>query len=205
MERDINQQASTTLCRGGCGFFGSAATDGLCSKCFKDSLKRKQDPARLSPTSVTAVVSNAAAALVAVGDTHPSQHASTSISALIDQQHSNQVQLSTLTPSHGLESDLRPSASSSSFESGCSAASDSTTESGQQQQQSSPPKKKPNRCHSCNKRVGLTGFPCRCGGMFCGEHRYSDTHTCSFDYKALGAQEIRKNNPVVVSEKIQKL
>ena len=44
-------------------------------------------------------------------------------------------------------------------------------------------KKKKNRCQSCKKKVGLTGFTCRCGGLFCSIHRYSDKHDCSFDYK----------------------
>lgn len=65
--------------------------------------------------------------------------------------------------------------------------------------------KKKNRCQMCRKKVGLTGFECRCGGLFCSLHRYSDKHECSFDYKQLGAQEIRKNNPIVVGEKIQKI
>ncbi|CAG0880574.1 unnamed protein product [Cyprideis torosa] len=64
-------------------------------------------------------------------------------------------------------------------------------------------RKKRNRCGVCKKRVGLTGFGCRCGGLFCAVHRYSDKHECSFDYKTHGAEEIRKNNPVVVGEKIQ--
>ncbi|XP_055644409.1 AN1-type zinc finger protein 6-like [Toxorhynchites rutilus septentrionalis] len=66
-------------------------------------------------------------------------------------------------------------------------------------------KKKKNRCVTCRKKVGLTGFECRCGGLFCAIHRYSDKHDCSFDYRELGAAEIRRNNPVVVGEKIQKI
>merc|ERR1719411_1971567 len=54
-------------------------------------------------------------------------------------------------------------------------------------------KKKKNRCFSCKKKVGLTGFTCRCGGLFCSIHRYSDKHECNFDYKELGAVEIRKS------------
>lgn len=66
-------------------------------------------------------------------------------------------------------------------------------------------KKKKNRCLSCKKKVGLTGFTCRCGGLFCSIHRYSDKHECTFDYKELGAEEIRKSNPVVVASKVQKI
>ncbi|KAL7167650.1 hypothetical protein ACSBR2_038167 [Camellia fascicularis] len=40
-----------------------------------------------------------------------------------------------------------------------------------------------NRCSGCKRKVGLTGFRCRCGDLFCSKHRYSDHHDCSFDYK----------------------
>uniref|UniRef100_A0A1I8AUH6 AN1-type domain-containing protein n=1 Tax=Steinernema glaseri TaxID=37863 RepID=A0A1I8AUH6_9BILA len=69
----------------------------------------------------------------------------------------------------------------------------------------SAPKKPNNRCHHCNKKVGLTGFECRCGGMYCGLHRYNTEHECSFDYKATEREEIRKNNPQIVTEKVQNL
>ncbi|ESN93789.1 hypothetical protein HELRODRAFT_180659 [Helobdella robusta] len=64
---------------------------------------------------------------------------------------------------------------------------------------------KRNKCNICKKKVGLTGFGCRCGGLFCGLHRYSDTHACTFDYKEQGQKEITKNNPRVAYEKISKI
>ncbi|KAJ0961744.1 hypothetical protein J5N97_000063 [Dioscorea zingiberensis] len=39
-------------------------------------------------------------------------------------------------------------------------------------------KEGPTRCNACKKRVGLTGFNCRCGNIFCAVHRYSDKHSC---------------------------
>uniref|UniRef100_A0A0E0LWM5 AN1-type domain-containing protein n=1 Tax=Oryza punctata TaxID=4537 RepID=A0A0E0LWM5_ORYPU len=59
-----------------------------------------------------------------------------------------------------------------------------------------------NRCHSCRKRVGLTGFRCRCGELYCGSHRYSDRHDCSFDYKSAARDAIARENPVVRAAKI---
>jgi predicted nucleic acid binding AN1-type Zn finger protein len=59
-----------------------------------------------------------------------------------------------------------------------------------------------NRCQSCRKRVGLTGFRCRCGELFCAAHRYSDRHDCCFDYKAVGRDAIARENPVVRAAKI---
>ncbi|KAJ7537101.1 hypothetical protein O6H91_12G097300 [Diphasiastrum complanatum] len=71
--------------------------------------------------------------------------------------------------------------------------------------QDATPSRPVNRCLSCNKRVGLTGFKCRCGDIFCSLHRYSDKHNCTFDYKAAGRDAISKENPVVKAEKIEKI
>lgn len=49
------------------------------------------------------------------------------------------------------------------------------------------------------------GFDCRCGNLFCAIHRYSDKHDCPYDYRSAAAARIRKENPIVVAEKIQKL
>ncbi|KAA8549723.1 hypothetical protein F0562_001259 [Nyssa sinensis] len=61
------------------------------------------------------------------------------------------------------------------------------------------------RCAGCRRKVGLTGFRCRCGELFCSEHRYSDRHDCSFDYKAAGREAIARENPVVRAAKILKI
>ncbi|KAB0400759.1 hypothetical protein E2I00_011219 [Balaenoptera physalus] len=87
-------------------------------------------------------------------------------------------------------------------------ASGSETAQQTSEERSKPPEKtkqKKNRCFVCRKKVGLTGFECWCGNVYCGVHRYSDVHKCSYNYKADAAEKIRKENPVVVGEKIQKI
>ncbi|KAM0045154.1 putative transcription regulator A20-like family [Helianthus debilis subsp. tardiflorus] len=62
-----------------------------------------------------------------------------------------------------------------------------------------------NRCSGCRRKVGLMGFRCRCGETFCSDHRYSDRHDCSYDYKAAGREAIARENPVVRAAKILKV
>ncbi|CAN8270117.1 unnamed protein product [Cochlearia groenlandica] len=62
-----------------------------------------------------------------------------------------------------------------------------------------------NRCCGCRKKVGLTGFRCRCGELFCSDHRYSDRHDCSYDYKTAGREAIARENPVVKAAKMVKI
>ncbi|KAK7401516.1 hypothetical protein VNO78_13061 [Psophocarpus tetragonolobus] len=68
----------------------------------------------------------------------------------------------------------------------------------------SDPKRLVNRCSGCRRKVGLTGFRCRCGLLFCAHHRYSDRHDCSYDYKAAAREAIARENPVIRAAKIVK-
>jgi len=45
----------------------------------------------------------------------------------------------------------------------------------------------------------------RCGGTFCGLHRYPESHRCPYDYKTKGRQVLEKDNPRVVAEKFRKI
>ncbi|KAI4315325.1 hypothetical protein L6164_028148 [Bauhinia variegata] len=61
-----------------------------------------------------------------------------------------------------------------------------------------------NRCRSCNKKVGPTGFMCKCGSTFCGTHRYPEKHEFRYDFKIAGRDAIAKANPVVKADKVDR-
>ncbi|CAK8544752.1 unnamed protein product [Lathyrus sativus] len=60
-----------------------------------------------------------------------------------------------------------------------------------------------NRCKSCNKKVGLLGFNCRCGNVFCKMHRYPEEHACKVDLKKIGRQILDKQNLLCMSDKLR--
>ena len=72
-------------------------------------------------------------------------------------------------------------------------------------QTAKPEQKNKNRCFSCNKKVGLLGFECRCGYVYCSGHRHAADHDCSFDYAAFDRERLAKANPTVAASKIDKL
>lgn len=61
-----------------------------------------------------------------------------------------------------------------------------------------------NRCFSCSKKVGLTGFKCRCGYVFCGPHRLAEAHACDYDYRATGRAHLAKANPLIQADRVQR-
>lgn len=66
--------------------------------------------------------------------------------------------------------------------------------------------KKKARCLACNKRLNITNiYNCRCGNVFCSQHRYPEVHHCSYDYKLNGRKLLEQQNPLVTADKIDKI
>lgn len=72
---------------------------------------------------------------------------------------------------------------------------------------SAPGKSGPTRCaHAeCKKKIGLTGFKCKCDLLFCGAHRHAEAHDCPFDYKSQERKKLAAQNPLVAAAKVQKI
>lgn len=67
-------------------------------------------------------------------------------------------------------------------------------------------RKKQLRCDQCNRKLNISNnYTCRCGRLFCAQHRYSEVHNCSHDYKTEGRLILERQNPLVVAEKLRKI
>lgn len=233
MDQDQMEQAGPVQCRNGCGFYSNAGTDGLCSVCYKDCIKKKQQPptnmpASLVPTSMAPSGNGSSSSppqmtSLSIGDEMANAITSSvpsSSPTLTNSNKSGPISVETGSPtvilpssSSTLQTEKRNESELDPLEAIASASTASAlgTDTGAIDDGSAnlenpeSGKKKKNRCFNCKKKVGLTGFTCRCGGLFCSIHRYSDKHECNFDYKEHGAEEIRKSNPVVVAKKVQKI
>ncbi|XP_072889063.1 AN1-type zinc finger protein 6 isoform X2 [Hemitrygon akajei] len=210
MAQETNQTQVPMLCTTGCGFYGNPRTNGMCSVCYKDFLQRQNNNGRISPGSAN-LSSLTDVYPVQCTEGNPSELSSSFSSSTSGHSRSvsNQLLLvsqeSVTNPqSDGDRTEDKQEISKKELQASTSKEIAQTSSDGQDKSPEKPKQKK-NRCFTCRKKVGLTGFDCRCGNLFCGLHRYSDKHSCPYDYKADAAEKIRKENPVVVGEKIQKI
>ena len=68
-------------------------------------------------------------------------------------------------------------------------------------------KKKIIRCSFCKKKCPLINYSCKCGGTFCQNHRLSHSHDCAYlqEKKMKMKNEIKKNNQIIIADKVIKI
>ena len=121
------------------------ATLGLCSRCFRES-KREANQAAVNEKAAAAALCSSAKQAAGLG-------AEVAVQPPVAEAKAE---------AEVFQVPVEPAEASPAVSSPAAGPSEADER---------PVQKNPGRCFSCGKRVGLTGFKCRCDLVFCSSHR----------------------------------
>ena len=188
------EQSGPIQCVSGCGFFGNPSTGNMCSKCFKETCGKavesapKVAEAPVAPAPAVAPAPTPAPAVEAPVDIAEPPAAPKTPAEAASSASSSGAAAEPAVASPAAVGAIRPAEAA--------------------EQEDEPPKKvqaNTSRCWTCNRKIGLLGFQCKCEYFFCSEHRYSDKHECAFDFKAMGKKQLTKANPTIAPAKMESM
>lgn len=67
------------------------------------------------------------------------------------------------------------------------------------------PKLKKIKCSydECKKKIDLVSqYPCKCGNIYCKYHKFTLDHSCTYNYKKVHEEKLKKENPEIKGKKI---
>ena len=191
-ETEFKVHEKIPLCINNCGFTGNPATNNMCQNCFNTSN---------SPTTATTTTTNTNASST-TNSSSTTTSTMTGTTTVSSSSANKLLKVHHRSSASSFRSGTTTEVSSEDVVAAAAAAADRVRSEGFSFGFGSEVKREVNRCFGCRRKVGLTGFRCRCGELFCAEHRYTDRHVCSYDYKAAGREAIARENPVVKAAKI---
>eukprot|EP00871_Galdieria_phlegrea_P003837 jgi/Galph1/4454/GphlegSOOS_G3033.1 len=194
---EVRSAAVPTPCVKGCGFYGTSSTLNMCSKCYREHLRQEEQRLQVESVCQQQEQQERHQGGVHQEVKEPNVEESMLETGKTQETHVTGELLSGSSESVKIESSPETQVVHQES-SGVSNGQDPAA-------QPSPGSQRKSRCETCNKKVGLTGFTCRCGFLFCSEHRYSDKHNCTFDFKSQNKELLSKANPQVVAPKINKI